>query len=673
MKKTLLLSIISLLALTSKAQEKDYKSARSFRFFAVAKDEKMIAYNQETLWSCDKLGQDWVKNKISIDGEIRQVRDLCIFNSDTLFISGYLHDKDSDSYILRTTNKGKTWEKVFIPNSKSNNYIDAVFGKHDGNAWLAQPDSGIYFSNDFGLNWKNVGKIPRARTRADCIFFKDDKIGAIGSSWCGLFLTKDNCKTWEILKTPFEQNKIKKIFRKNEPPRVSDVILYNDNILVEMDDKWFYSKMNVIDWKILPKITKLTLDKINNVLYGLNEDRFTIEFDSEINITWKSDNKIPVLSNNMQAVNGTLFFLVDEEVYKINKNEFKNALNYESERSIEVTLEQRSKATFITWGWDNYNIYNSEDLGKTWYRVYHIPTGISDLVARNDSIAIIYNSNTMERFEFNNKSKQVRTTTFNNPLDNFLANTISKVSLEMGSRGCFHHWENTIEYNLDEKTGIYSSSKPKVMSKSDYVKDFKNYKNKFEKNKIDSLLTQINNEPERKLTFSDFKIQKTDIDKYIKTVKKFKAKANKTENLDDVEDAYEGDYSINWLSIFDTVDIAFFEKITENLNIPDETLKEVFCIASGGWSTTTDWKSMILENTNGEKIVITNGSYDKTSYYIPWTIVYKNLVFKSTDVRIARFIKQISPKGFLYDGMMDNSKVICRIASYLYQQKLKNE
>jgi hypothetical protein len=673
MKKTLLLSIISLIALTSEAQEKDYKSASDFNFFAVAKDEKMIAYGQKTLWSSDGLGKDWVKKETNINNDFNHVQDLSIFNSDTLFISGYLYDDNSDSYILRTTDNGKSWEKVFIPNSKGNHYIDAVFSKHDGNAWLAQPDSGIYFSNDFGSNWKNVGKIPRKNTRADCIFFKDDKIGAIGSSWCGLFLTKDNCKTWETLKTPFEQNKIKKIFRKNEPPRVTDVILYNDDILVEMDDKWFYSKMNNIDWKVLPHITKLKLDVINNVLYGLNEDRITVQYDSDIKITWKSEKKIPVLSNAMQVVGGTIFFLVGEEVYKINKSEFKNALNYESEKPIEVPLKQRSKATFITWGWNSNSVYHSEDLGKTWYRVYQIATGISHLVASNDSIAILYNATTMERFEFNNKSKQLKTVSLNNPLDIFLSNPLSKISIEMGSRGCFHSWSSTIEYFLDEKKGLYITTNSKKEGNSDNIKSFKDYKNRFEKVKIDSLLTQINTEPEKKLTFSDFKIQKTDIDKYLKTVKKFKTRGNKIENNDDLEDAYEGDYSINWLSIFDTVDIPFFEKITENLNISDETLKEVFCNASGRWSTTTDWRSLILENTKGEKIIVTNNSYDKTSYYLPWTITYKNLIFKSTDVRIAKFIQQISPKGFLYEGMMDNSKVICRIASHLYVQKLKNE
>jgi photosystem II stability/assembly factor-like uncharacterized protein len=663
-----LMLLISIPTNTISAQvpEEDTKATLKLRHLVVAKNGQMQAVQSGCLFKTDSFGGDWTRKTENLGVSTgkygsQDINDYSFFNSDTFLLSGYMHDSSGgNAFILRTTTGGKDFQKIYFPNTKSNCYMDAAFCNKKGQAWLAQADSGFFFSADYGLNWQKVGRFPKDANwgiRASTIFFKDEQTGIIAAHRSILYLTNDNCKTFRAIETPYNQ---KKLPQRSESPTINDVFLYSDWIIVNCSNRWFYTKVDKINWQVLETINGVFLDTETQQLWAFNKDNHIILLDNQLNTSWQSPAiyKNPPLSTT--ASNGDLYFFDEESLYKVNKTSSTNSLNYQKDTPIQVELEKRSKATYITWGWDDANLYQSRNLGKTWYRVEQLPNARDcRFNAVNDSILLIYDFAKMQRFEYNSQTKERKPYQLTHFFDDFLTAKITKVSISSGSQGCFHYEDNLIDYQWNKDKRRFQSSDiqtsvPRGDNEVGFTTKTKRYSHHFTQETLDSFMQRLNREPEKQLIWADFKMQKMDAEKYLKELKYF--------NLN--EESWE---QPKQKPIIDT---AFLNAIANRNDFDEILLKNVFCQDTRYYSTTTTWTSLFIHNERGEKIELTSNDWNKSPYYITWTVKYKNWEFRTADIGIFKFMSPLSPKEFWREATNENWAVYMSIAKHLYRQRL---
>lgn len=103
----------------------------------------------------------------------------CFFNKDTGFVSGSIYSKnDKYDIIFHTTNGGSKWKAV---KTGQNGPADDAVYNDNGQAWLSIAGSGIAYSDNYGLTWKNI-KNPDVKQRFAHIYFNTNRQGIIGTS-----------------------------------------------------------------------------------------------------------------------------------------------------------------------------------------------------------------------------------------------------------------------------------------------------------------------------------------------------------------------------------------------------------------------------------------------------------------------------------------------------------
>ena len=136
------------------------------------------------------------------------------FSEDTLMISGFIQDNEKEDFVYWSANHGKNWQKIRFGKSS---WLDAGYMNNKGKAWLSGSSQLIYYSQNSGNSWISFNKVePIGNLRFSSVFFaKDERTGLFGSTWNVLYKTEDNCKGWEKIPTPLNQNKyIKNITNK---------------------------------------------------------------------------------------------------------------------------------------------------------------------------------------------------------------------------------------------------------------------------------------------------------------------------------------------------------------------------------------------------------------------------------------------------------------------------
>jgi hypothetical protein len=489
------------------------------------------------------------------------------------------------------------------------------------------------------------------------MFFKNDQTGIVATHRSIMYLTNDNCKTFRGIETPYTQKKTAQL---SEPLTINEVFLYENWIIAECANSWFYTKVDTIDWQALDKINDVFLDTEKQQLWAFTKDKHIVLLDNQLNTQWQSLALYKNTPLSKTASNGDLYFFDEESLYKVNKTSSKNFLNYQKDVPIQVELEKRSKATYVTWGWDDANIYQSTNLGKTWYRVEQLPNaGDCRLNAVNDSILLVYDFAKMQRFQYNSLTKQMQPYQLTHLFDDFLAAKITKVSINSGSQGCFHYEDFLIDYQWIKKNKRFESTDIKEsVPRGDNVAGFntkeKPYFEHFAQETLDSFIQRLNREPEKQLTWTDFKMDKKDAKKYLTELKHF----NPNE-----ESWRQPEQKIK-------IDTAFLNSIANRNDFDDSLLKDIFCRDTRHYSTTTTWVSLFIENERGETIELTSDNCYKSPYYITWVVKYKNWEFRTADIGIFKFMFPLSPKKFWREATNENWAIYMAIAKHLYQRRV---
>jgi hypothetical protein len=648
---TITFCFILLLSHYAQAQSLDAKATMTLERLSVHTNGQMLAFNSGLVFQADSFGGDW-----RVHPQFSNV-DCCLAP-------------------LWASDSGVAFKKIDLSNLENLSNLEKAgvyFCNAKGQAW-ATTAKGIFFSANYGGNWRHLNNKVRSEILAGpCFYFKDTLKGIFSGGEWGIFLTEDNCKTFRNLQTPDDQKK------KDYRSKIHKVLLYDDWLIVQNWDKWFYSKSDSINWQPLLAIKELRLDTTTNQLWGFNDNNQVVQLNNQLKIKWKSEDAYPLdYPLSIQAQNGHLYVTIGQYLYKINQKETKRVLNYQRDKYIEVDVENRDTTASVVWGWDNANVYQSKNSGLTWRHalelpypfVYANPYCVDMLDNRrfsavNDSIISIYEFDKIKRVQFNSQTKALTPHSIQGLFDGFLKAKIKKVVFSDCKSSCFFPSRTFITYNLNKDKTRFRSD----YSTSGYGDDLnawqrftipKKYNRRhFNPSKIDTLLNQLNRQPERHLTWSDFNIKKTDKERYLKHLKDLKKSRYSSYAYDNFENPL----------YYPTMDTLFLKSMALQEAFSDSLLTEIFCydIPMHG---ARHYLKIEIENENGETIEISDDLSYRTPPYLLWVVKYKKWEFRTADIRIFKFMSALVPKTFWHYGHRPRWQTYLDIAEYLYPKRV---
>jgi len=622
-----------------------------------------IATKTGITYYTDNIYKNWHIGKLNFRNELvsgKSFERASFFNADTGFISGFIiGDKSAYDIIYHTVNKGKTWNPITFGGSS---WIDACFINENGHAWMSGSSQYIYFSKDYGFTWENKGKVvDKGGFRLRSIYFADDNTGLIGTYGNDLYLTMDNCKNWNKIETPLDQKKYARIYSQ-ERPEFKKVLLFHDWIIVNQEGRIFFTKLDEIDWQLLPECKDFSFDKSNDKLWLISNDLKVWLLNNKLAASWKSDDILPEIPIFITASNGSLYAWFRQDICKISESEYFLTPILTTDIPIQ-TPERTVKSTFITWGVQDNEIYHSDDIGKNWYRIKRFPFSISNFKVLDDTLAIIsdYNYNF---YQFNSNTDQYKPYYISPPLKEFLKSPIEKVIFQKGSQGCFHNYTTTITYELTADS-LFSV---KNYERSKEQKEFPNsFKNSFSLSEINDILKSINENPYFKVKLGDFNISTKDKDAYLEEISNVeeKYKNRKKEKYDRELEKYTLPYIYK--------DFSFYKTYVDSLqNVNDSIINKILLMPNSGWSTTTNWIALKIINKNNQEILIENSNYEPNAWLLPWTITTEEITFRSTNLDISKFIMKNTPE-FISEKYNTNDYLIFQIINAQYRRKIEGK
>lgn len=192
-------------------------------FFINSEIGFLVGYNGALYKTLDS-GKSWIKQNA---GTTLHLYSVFFLNENIGFISGEAmigcldNDCDKGSIMLKTTDGGKTWTKIFFKNY-SGIYCLKFFDELRGLAIIHTPhipnsrDYYIARTNDGGSNWELIDL--KIKPMYDKYFWVDG-ITYIAGENQKLFKSKDYGNSWEIINTPIPVSK-----------DIRNIYFYNENI-----------------------------------------------------------------------------------------------------------------------------------------------------------------------------------------------------------------------------------------------------------------------------------------------------------------------------------------------------------------------------------------------------------------------------------------------------------
>jgi hypothetical protein len=669
--KTTFSFFIFLLLVNQNFAQKDYRALLNIRGgtseFCISRDSTFwIATKTGDTYYSDGFEKPWhCGNFSSSESEPvsgRLFERASFFNHDTGYISGFIQKSGTQDFIYWTKDGGKNWEEVKFGNSS---WIDANYIDYYGNAWMSGSSQLIYFSHDFGRTWTAFDKIePTTNMRISSIYFIDSDRGIVGDFWNRIYVTNNNCQTWQKIPSPLDQKKYKNLY-KGSRPTILKAERFGGYLIVNQQNHIFYTKEDTIEWKKLNNVIDFDYDKKTKQVFIVTSDLKVGILDANIKPIWYSNDKINTAPVCVRAVNGSVYAWNRYELFKVNRKEFRLTPIYTNDHPIQKP-PVTAKATYKVWGVSGNEIFQSEDFGKTWYRLSFLPFYLGNFKPITDYEAIISDGEFSRFYLLNVTNDSVKTSPYQivHPLDHFLESPIKEFYFEEGSQGCFHFQRERIPYETMHDTAFVTKYSEKVNGKEVEKKKFKNVLSLQE---ITLLLKSLNSNPDQFLQLNQVIFSPTTKDKYIKEIEKI---AKVYSNSDSPE------FKIGSRSFslpYQSVDFNFYKNQYDSIErLNDTVLRTILSQRDGGWSTTSNWVKISFTNKAGNEIIISNSDLSPNAWYLPWVITIDGLSFPVSSIEITRFIKKGTPEGFITSESDMNVQAIFQVIDYLYRQKIKN-
>lgn len=662
MKKILHILIIILIPLTVFGQE-EYLSRLSIS----GEVSELGISPSEEIWVATKAGNVYFTKQIgelwhigpygSLDpynfSSGKTFERVNFFSEDTLMISGFIQEGGKQDFVFWSGNHGKNWEKIKFGKSS---WIDAAFINNNGKAWMSGNSQLIYYTENYGKTWKSFDKAGNENAlRFSTIHFaRDEHTGLFGSFWNIIYKTTDNCQSWKKLPTPLSQEKYERL-SKEERPDIRKIRIFGNYYIVNQQGRVFITKSNSIDWTYLPEIVDFEVSE-NEDLYTINQDLSISLYNSAFSKTWQSEKS---LENSFRAIgirNNNLFVLTFESIYKINPDGFIVSQLFTDEIPIQ---EPYLKLNFEgeEYGFANKDILSFDKKKKQWYRFMTVDFSIANATLFDNKM-ILADKSLNKQYTFDQKAKSVKE--YNLPESLFSNLVVKELHFENGSQGCFHS-------NNSSRTYIKKGDKYVVDKKTKSSKYLSRADNEIEVVKVERIINVIDKSRFSKVSLTELNITENDINEFKKFIDKEEQRINKS-GIDRFD--FDNLYSFPG----EKTDFRFYKSVAESLiTLSDEEINNAFWQAYGNWSTTTDWRRVIIVFQNGKKLIVEN-SDDKPNYlYTPWVVDFEGLKFQTNSILFGQQVDEITNGQFFNEVARDKNYAIFKIADYLYRKKLNEK
>lgn len=633
----------------------------SVKEFNITPSEEIWVATSETNTFCTKqFGQLWsidpFKSFKSLNPDPGHRFDrINFFSEDIIMLSGFFHEDDEEDFIFWSGNHGKSWEKIKFG---KNSWIDATYVNTNGKAWMSGSSKDIYHSEDNGRTWKKftIADNSNKDIRFSSIHFaKNETTGLFGSMENDLYRTENNCKTWEKLETPLSQGKYQNESR-NEEGSISKVRLLPNYYILKQENKVFISDPVTINWKELTDVINFEVTETDK-LYTINSDLTISLFDSSLSLIWKSEKKLNSFPDAISVKNGKLFSLDSERITLINNKNIESSELFTNQVPIEGPyLKVKHKGE--KYGFQYADILQYDKSAGKWFRLMTTDFPISNGAEFNGNL-IISDESLKEYFSVDEKRKTIQKFELPKKLFDTKTNPVNDFEIELGSSGCFHREISNLLFKRKSNSFIKTTKRKKS---DDFLKKMDKEINE---NKINNLISILDDSRFKKPTVSDLKITQTDINEFKKFIDEVEIKHKEGSKL-------IPDFDNPYLFRVENPDFGFYKKVADSIfSISDNDIENSFLEGPHMISTSRVWRKINLTFSDGKKLSIENYEYLPNYMYTPWAVEYDNLKFISTSVQLGELIDEITNGQFFEQSLKEKNYVLFRIADYLYHQKLK--
>lgn len=599
------------------------------------------------------LDKEWARSYPDKTQKIagRTLDNACFFNKDTGFLSGFLSGENSSyDFVYHTTDGGKNWNIIKFGQS---GWVDDAINLDNGEAWLSVAGSGLAYTNDFGMHWNKIN-IPSTKDRYHKIFFNKSHQGIMGSLWNKLIYTTDNGKNWSSLPTPLDQKKYNKT-NKGSRPELDKVAIYGQQLLVMQEGILFYSRIDSIDWKELPAYREFFTDVENSSLFfKLRKSGYAFSNNSFQPL---KQFDIPESVLDADCMNGSLYLLSHKKLFELSPNQELQQFAFNTNTTSPPQPALFAYTLKGGLGYHKNKLYLQEKYDGPWTYVTDLPinTDSGYLYMNNDQkiqFADIHDSLIVMDISGNILQRK----TVSGLINEFIKSDITKIKFTIGSRGCFHFYEDAIEYTLhgttyDNPIGVANGQSgklslpenPESISYED-VQSFQKYLPDLFRHEHITTIEEMG------FTTEDYNRLKKDIQKFKQYVEAGKKKDKEPEFM-----YYRNNIDFNkLLQLVDSIP-----------NIRPEILNYCLSNTEGGWSTTTNWISFQLINSKNEVLYVTHNNYFNKGIHLPWTINLKGHQIQSTDYTINQFLYKVYPE---FAEKKNNYSFLYQLIKILYEQ-----
>lgn len=598
-------------------------------------------YGEPIFQANDELGLDYP-----------HLERISFFNKDTAILTGYISVSmkkyRKNGYYL-TKDAGKTWE---VHDYGGDSWIYTIHSDKNGNAWMGGLNKELYYSSNFGQSWITI-KLPyKSSDRTYGINMSNSKSGIASSDHNEIITTLDNWKTVAHLKTPLDQKKYQPDeSRGYVDDRISKILKWNNNIVVNQNGHIFYSEENNIEWKSFPiTIVNFEKDIDSNYLFAVTDSLKLIYFSTPTDFQTLTDKRLSSFPIDIKVVNNSLFVVCNGyEVYKVSENGLTHSILYTTDKKISepTIIKHFSK---LTWGVNGNQIYLAENSKQDWYRENALEFSISDFMLLSDSVAILWDG-AKNNYIYSLIDHTPKIYFPTDPIKNFLAFPINFFSINSGSQGCFHSFNNEVKYErMDDST--FNTSSVSVNHYND--KEPSTFNNKVKSYLLSDVLASINLNHSAIPSLKDFQITDKDKKNYLDLVNK--QLISKEIDYSSRKKKINKEFYFSVPAILDTLNGSIIG------NILDECERV--------WSTTNNWFNIQVVNQNNDTLNISRNYYVSTlPWNLPWKYEYKGLNFNCYNLEFSKFINSCIPDNFIDKEVFDNRVLIMKIADYLNSKR----
>lgn len=672
----LLLLLVSLHTLSAQGDGRDYRAVLDVR----GRMNEISVSPNGRIWLTTLLGNLYYANTPgtnwhygSLTGEVKRKDEkdywkidfrapdldrITFFNNDTAILSGFIYGdtaKEKHGGYYRTTDGGRTWE---LRDFGGDQWIYDAVADRDGHAWMVTSEKTIYYSDDFGLHFKQLllNEIKES-FNADWILvisMRDARHGVIGTKSNELLLTDDNWQTARKIPTPLDQELVTATDDRYHDDRIQKVLLWNDFILVKQLGETFYTSRESITWQPLPhKVFDFALDPNSNRLMAVGDNRHAYVFTTPTQGSRLSEDSLPkYYPIDIKAVDGRAYMLMaDGTLFLADHDGLRQQILYTTDHPIEEPW-LTAKGKSLTWGADGHHLYLSEKKSrKRWYREAVTPFYVHSIKLLEDSTIVLWDG--QDNHCYSLRSHTMKPYFPKEPLRDFLSAPVIKFTIQAGSQGCFHYMGSSITYNTTPRDSLFEATtvaKVESWERNDSV--VTGYT--VSKSRIFNLLNEINTHPDRLPNLGEFQISDSDIQHYLDLV-------DTILNM--------GKYSFE--RRFPDSDGPLYKSVPMRLQEIDSlALREILNTDEGFTSTTSCWFAVEFVNQNRDTLRLESDYYDTPwPWYIPWLVYYKGIYFQCYSLDFSRQLERLLPEDFFGRDGFDNTLLLMRIGDYLRQKE----